>query len=112
MVCYPVTFLVAQVVLSQYCKYVWLQRKTVIVHFWIHLPRSSIVSRSETVPDWLFEDFYPSFQAITKMLIFKLTSLLILKDYFHKNSVLKSVLFTYYTIQMGANYQSFTFNPS
>lgn len=41
-VCYPVTFLVAQVVFSQYCKYGWLQRKTVNVHFLIHVSVSNI----------------------------------------------------------------------
>ena len=30
-VCYPVTFLVAEVVFSKYCKYVWLQMKIVKV---------------------------------------------------------------------------------
>ena len=42
-VCYPVTFLVAEVVFSKYCKYVWLQMKIVKVYFLIHVSGSNIV---------------------------------------------------------------------
>ena len=37
----------------------------------LKLVNTKIVSRSETVPDWLFEDIYPSFQATSEILIIK-----------------------------------------
>ena len=40
-------------------------------NYLLKLVNTKIVSRSETVPDWLFEDIYPSFQATSEILIIK-----------------------------------------
>ena len=53
---------------DKFCQYDHIKG---VRHYLLKLFNTKIVSRSETVPDWLLEDIYPSFQATSKILIIK-----------------------------------------
>ena len=53
---------------DKFCQYDHIKG---VRHYLLKLVNTKIVSRSETVPDWLFEDIYPSFQATSEILIIK-----------------------------------------
>ena len=53
---------------NKFCQYDHIKG---VRNYLLKLVNTKIVSRSEMVPDWLFEDIYPSFQATAEMLIIK-----------------------------------------
>ena len=71
--CLSYMFLMRQIHLSlkiidHYCQYDHIKD---VRNYLLKLVNTKIVSMIQTVPAWLFEDFYPSFQATPEMLIFK-----------------------------------------
>ena len=53
---------------DHYCQYDHIKN---VRNYLLKLVNTKIVSRIQTVPAWLFEDFYPSFQATPEMLLLK-----------------------------------------